>query len=73
MRGKDRRYFFQDSPLCDVDYTSYLEVLIEEMEDEVTAESARSAFEKHKITLEPKPVPVARKEKKKTSRSSIRP
>ncbi len=68
--GKKRRYFFQDAPLCDADYASYLEYLVDDMEDEVTAESARSAFEKHKITLEPKPAPVVvKKEDKKPSKA----
>jgi hypothetical protein len=36
--------------------------------EQVTAESARSAFEKHKVSLDPKPTPViVKKEEKKSS------
>jgi hypothetical protein len=35
--GKVRRYFFDDAPLCDADYASLLEFLIDDMEEEVTA------------------------------------
>ena len=54
--ARTRKYFFQKQPLCDMHYAEYLEFLFNEMKAEVTAESAGSAFEHYRLTLEPRPM-----------------
>lgn len=53
--GKSRKYFFKDKPLCDTDYTLYLEFLIQGMTEKVTTESANEAYRQLEITLKPEP------------------
>lgn len=53
--GKNRRFFFEDKPLCDSDYISYLEFLIDDINESITPESANNAFNRLKISLRPEP------------------
>ena len=53
--GNNRKYFFKNKPLCDTDYIAYLEFLINDMQEEVTSESANDAFAQLEISLKPEP------------------
>ncbi len=60
--GKNRKYFFKSKPLCDTDYITYLEFLIQSMNENVTSESANDAFSALENSLKlaptPKPMPM---------------
>ena len=56
--GKARKYFFKGNPLCDKDYIGYLEFLLDDSEEQVTTESAESAFAEYKLSLDPAPEPI---------------
>lgn len=53
--GKNRKYFFKNKPLCDTDYITYLEFIIQDMDEDVTSESANDAFTALEISLKPEP------------------
>ena len=63
--GKNRKYFFKDKPLCASHYASFLEFLIEGMNEDVTNESAQDAFKKLKISLKPESKSDAKREQER--------
>ena len=52
--AEERKYFFEDEPLCEMHYAEYLEFLIDDMKEDVTSKGASTAFNKYKLTLESK-------------------
>lgn len=51
--GKKRKYFLKEALLCDADYVSFLEFLINDMNDKVTEESSDDAYRHLEISLKP--------------------
>ncbi len=65
--AEERKYFFDDEPMCIMHYAGYLEWLMDSFNVEVSAERAESSFEKYKIALKPFPAPPKPKPKKKAN------
>ena len=51
--GEERKYFFKNKPLCSIDYSGYLEILLESMENSVTPEGIMGAFQKYQLCRPP--------------------
>lgn len=47
--GAVRKYFFKDKPICTVDYAGYLEVLLKDIEDNITSDGALDALRKYQL------------------------
>jgi len=67
-RGEERKYFLENEPMCDIHYIGYLEFLLDDSEEEVTAEDANNAYEGYKLSMELKPRPLSEKEKEEKER-----
>jgi len=51
--GKERKYFIEDQSLCDYDYIEYLEFVIDDMDEDITIESANKALSRLRISRRP--------------------
>lgn len=68
--AKDRDYFFENEPLCDIHYIGYLEYLVQSFNVAISDFRADDSFTKYKIEL--KPVPVQKKLSSEVKSSSFK-